>query len=93
MTKPISCTNPSVAEINDVSVQITTDVGFANITDIDKIIADHKSKTLEFFSDGHCCLTVEYVDSKSLEKAYWEIYAVLREHKNSVLLEETKNEQ
>ena len=63
----------------DISVQLTTDVGFANITDIDEIIADHKSKTLKLFSDGHCCLTVGYIDSKSLEKTYKKIGAILKE--------------
>lgn len=68
----------------DISAQITTDVGFANITDIDEIIADHKNKTLKLFSDGHCCLTVEYVDSKTLEKVYKEIDTLLRKHKSRV---------
>ena len=79
MTKPISCINPSIQKINDVSVQIKTDVGFANVTDIDAIVADWESKTLELFSDGHCCLTLGYVDSKSLEKDYMKIGAVLKE--------------
>lgn len=68
----------------DVSVQVETDVGFANITDIDKIVADYKSKTLKLFSDGHCCLTLEYVDSKTLKKTYKEIDFLLREHKSRV---------
>lgn len=68
----------------DISAQITTDVGFANITDIDEIIADHKNKTLKLFSDGHCCLTVGYIDSKTLEKVYKEIDTLLREHKGRV---------
>lgn len=61
----------------DISVQLKTDVGFANITDIDAVAADYENKTLELFSDGRCCLVVEYVDSKSLEKVYEEIYTLL----------------
>lgn len=68
----------------DISVQLKTDVGFAIITDIDAVVADYENNTLELFSDGRCCLTVEYVDSKSLEKAYKEIYTLLRKHKGRV---------
>lgn len=68
----------------DISVQLETDVGFANITDIGAVVADYENKTLELFSDGRCCLTVEYVDSKSLEKVYGEIFTLLKKHKSRV---------
>lgn len=66
----------------DVSVQVETDVGFANITDIDKIVADKKCKTLSLFSKGQRCATLNYIDSKSLEKVYMKIDALLKEHKD-----------
>lgn len=73
----------------DISLQVETDVGFANITDIDKIVADYKSKTLKLFSDGHCCATVGYIDSKSLEKVYMEI----GKHLKGYCSEKNKGEQ